>query len=255
MSHTVGIRIATYNVHGCVGRGGLDVDRVAAVVASLECDVVALQELDVGRPRSGAVDQAARIAERVGAHVAFGEACDFGDGGTYGNAILSRWPIDRAHTHALPVSRGLRCEPRSVLAATLETPHGALRAWCTHLGVRGYEREAQGHTVLGHVAAALGESDAPMVLLGDLNAGVDTPLVRELATHLVDVRRRTTARTATFPAILPMFSLDHAFVSAPFVVRDVSVPRTSATVNASDHLPLVVTLDWPLRDRPGPHLA
>lgn len=255
MSVVVPLRVATYNVHGCVGRGGLDVGRIADVVASLECDVVALQEIDVRRPRSGGMDQAAMIAERLSVHVAFGQACDFGDGGAYGNAILSRWPIDRAHTHALPVSRGLRCEPRSVLAATVETPHGALRAWCTHLGVRGYEREAQGHTVLSHVAAALGESDAPMVLLGDLNAGVDTPLVRELATHLVDVRRRTTARTATFPAVLPLFALDHAFVSAPFVVRDVAVPRTAATASASDHLPLVVTLDWPVRPAAGPRLA
>jgi endonuclease/exonuclease/phosphatase family metal-dependent hydrolase len=238
-------RVATYNVHGCVGRSGLDVGRGAEVVASLECDVVALQELDVHRPRSGNVDQAAEIAARLGASVAFGLACDFGDGGHYGNAVLSRWPIDRAHTHALPVSRGLRCEPRSLVAATVETPRGPLRAWCTHLGVRGHEREAQGHTLLSHVASALGESGAPMVLLGDLNAGVETPLVRELATHLVDVRRRTSARTATFPAILPMFSLDHAFVSSPLVVRDVRVVRSSIAAAASDHLPLVVTLEWP----------
>lgn len=249
------LRVATYNVHGCVGRGGLDVGRVADVVASLECDVVALQELDVRRPRSGGEDQAARIAERVGSHVAFGMACDFGDGGHYGNAVLSRWPIDLARTHALPVSRGLRCEPRSVVAATVETPRGPLHAWCTHLGVRGHEREAQGHTLLSHVAAALGESGAPMVLLGDLNAGVETPLVRELATHLVDVRRRTSARTATFPAILPLFSLDHAFVSAPLVVRDVRVVRTSAAVAASDHLPLVVSLEWPDVSARGAPLA
>lgn len=245
------LRVATYNVHGCVGRGGLRPERIAEVIASLECDVVALQELDVGRPRSGKVDQARVIAERLEQHVAFGLACDFGDGGHYGNAVLSRWPIDSVRTHPLPVGRGYRCEPRAVLEVTIAAPFGRFLAWCTHLGVRGHEREAQGHTLLSHVASALGEGGTPMVLLGDLNSGVEAPLVRTLATHLCDVRRKTRARTATYPSILPLFALDHVFVSAPFVVRDVRVVKTPLIVSASDHLPMVVTLEWPV----GPRVA
>ncbi len=245
------LRVATYNVHGCVGRGGLDLERTAEAIESLACDIVALQELDVCRPRSGGIDQATFIAERLGLHAAFGLACDFGDGGKYGNAVLSRWPIESVRAHALPVSRGYRCEPRGIVEATIDGPHGTFLAWSTHLGVRGHEREAQGHRLLSHVAAALGEGGLPMVLLGDLNAGVETPLVRTLATHLLDVRQKTRARTATYPAILPIFALDHVFVSAPFDVKDVRVVKTPLLVSASDHLPLVVTLEWPA----GPRLA
>jgi endonuclease/exonuclease/phosphatase family metal-dependent hydrolase len=57
----------TYNVHGCVGTDGrLDVGRIAAVIGQSRPDIVALQELDVGRERSGRVDQAHAIAERLG---------------------------------------------------------------------------------------------------------------------------------------------------------------------------------------------
>ncbi|CAN5259585.1 hypothetical protein BH09PSE2_BH09PSE2_17080 [soil metagenome] len=63
MSEPNSIRVMTYNVHGCVGGDRkLDVGRIAAVIAREEPDVVALQELDVGRARSQRVDQAAAIA-------------------------------------------------------------------------------------------------------------------------------------------------------------------------------------------------
>jgi endonuclease/exonuclease/phosphatase family metal-dependent hydrolase len=56
-------RILTYNVHGCIGTDRrLDVGRIVEVIAAFEPDIVALQELDVGRARSGGVDQAHEIA-------------------------------------------------------------------------------------------------------------------------------------------------------------------------------------------------
>ena len=59
-------RLMTYTVHRCVGTDRkLDVDRVAAVIADYEPDIVCLQELDVGRARTGHIDQAAAIAERL----------------------------------------------------------------------------------------------------------------------------------------------------------------------------------------------
>ena len=65
-------RILTYNVHRCVGSDRrLDVGRVAAVIAELEPDLVALQELDVGRARTGHVDQAHEIARRLSMSVRF----------------------------------------------------------------------------------------------------------------------------------------------------------------------------------------
>ena len=59
-------RLLTYNVHRCVGVDRkLDVSRIAAVIAEHEPDIVCLQELDVGRARTGFVDQARAIAEQL----------------------------------------------------------------------------------------------------------------------------------------------------------------------------------------------
>ena len=59
-------RIVTYNVHRCVGTDRrLNVARVAEVLAALNPDIVALQELDVGRRRTGYADQAHEIAARL----------------------------------------------------------------------------------------------------------------------------------------------------------------------------------------------
>lgn len=236
------LRVATYNVHACIARDGRGVARVADLLASLDCDVVALQEIDVGRLRTGAFHQAEEIARRLGFGFAFGAAWDRGASGAYGNAVLSRFPIVGSRTRALPEARGLRCEPRSVIEARIATPGGEIEVWCTHLGVRRHEREAQGRALVETVGAR--SSRTPLVLLGDLNAGTDAPLVRALAAELFDARRAATTRTPTYPARWPIFALDHIFVSAPLSVREARTPRTPAAAVASDHLPLLATLTW-----------
>jgi endonuclease/exonuclease/phosphatase family metal-dependent hydrolase len=86
------MRLVTYNVHSCVGTDGkLDIPRVAAVIAALEADIVCLQELDVGRARTGGVDQARAIAELVKMHSRFHPAM-FVREEQYGDAILTALP-------------------------------------------------------------------------------------------------------------------------------------------------------------------
>ena len=80
--------------------------RIARVIEACKADVVALQELDVGRPRSGGIDQPRAIAEHLDMHLEFCSARDC-DGGRYGNAILSRHPIELVHGACLP-QLGLR---------------------------------------------------------------------------------------------------------------------------------------------------
>src|SRR6188768_47680 len=97
-----GLRVMTYNVHGCIGTDRrLDAGRVAQVIASCDPDVVALQELDVGRTRSGAMDQPRAIADRLGLHMDFLSARDC-DGGRYGNAVLSRHDVVLVRGACLP---------------------------------------------------------------------------------------------------------------------------------------------------------
>src|SRR5215204_6162405 len=89
---TVSFRVMTYNVHRCRGLDrAWSPERIAAVIASCHPDVVALQELDVGRARSGRIDQAETIARDLGMDVQFFPALRIMEE-LYGDAILSRWP-------------------------------------------------------------------------------------------------------------------------------------------------------------------
>lgn len=241
------LRVATYNVHGCVGRGGVHPERVADVVASLQCDVIGLQEIDVHRPRSGAVDQLTMIARRLGYEAIFGPAWECDVSGAYGNAILSRWPILESCTHALPERSGRRCEPRSLLEATLQSPAGEVTVWNTHLGVRGFERAAQGEALLERARGAIVPGGPPLVLLGDLNARPQAAFVRAFSPLLADARGRASGRVATYPAWWPLLALDHVLVSDPLKVVDVRAERSALAAVASDHLPLSATLEWSAR--------
>src|SRR4029453_6519769 len=96
------IRVMTYNTRACVGSDRrLNPERVARVIEALAPDIVALQELDVGRTRSAGSDQPAWLAARLGMQFDFCSAREC-DGGRYGNAILSRHPLTQVRHGCLP---------------------------------------------------------------------------------------------------------------------------------------------------------
>lgn len=75
------LRIMTYNIHGAVGMDGrFSMERIARVIARHRPDIVALQEVDVGRPRSDRLDQAALLADRLGMTFCFCPALQLTEG-------------------------------------------------------------------------------------------------------------------------------------------------------------------------------
>ena len=112
----VTLRLLTYNIkHGLGNDGEIDLERTAAVINALQPDLVALQEVDNGVERTGGVDQAQRLGQLTGMHAAFGDFMEY-QGGHYGMAILSRYPIVESENHRLPDG----AEPRSALAARVK---------------------------------------------------------------------------------------------------------------------------------------
>src|SRR3954466_7463152 len=100
------LRVLTYNIHHGEGTDGkLDLPRVAGVVKAARPDVVLLQEVDRNTTRTGKVDQAAELARLTGLHAEFGKAIDL-QGGGYGLATLSRFPLKGVKTDALPGKAG-----------------------------------------------------------------------------------------------------------------------------------------------------
>jgi endonuclease/exonuclease/phosphatase family metal-dependent hydrolase len=161
-------RIVTLNIWN---RGGPWEARLAAIragVADLDPDVMGLQEV-LRSPEDG-LDQAAQIAQGFGYSIAFGEAMPIG-AGSFGNAVLSKFPVARSQTFQLPALDAE--EPRCLVFAELDAPFGKLPFFVTHLSWRfdqGYIREAQVKAIAQHVRELAPAGGFPPVIVGDFNA-------------------------------------------------------------------------------------
>ena len=239
-------RIVTYNVHRCVGNDRrLDVARVAQVLATLEPDIVALQELDVGRRRTNFVDQAHQIAERLQMAWHFHAALQVAEE-RYGDAILTCYPERVVKAGSLPGYERMRqLEPRGALWVEVEIGGRPVQIINTHLGLVPREQQIQAAQLAG--PAWLGHDDCrdPAILLGDFNATAASLVYRTLTARLQPARRlaRTKNPTSTFPSPLPVLRIDHLFVSPGVTVQDVFAPFDTLTRVASDHLPLVMDFE------------
>lgn len=235
------LRVLTYNVRRCLGADGrLDPERIAAVIAACRADVVALQELDVGRARSGGIDQAEVIAGHLGMRSHFHPAMRVMEE-FYGDAILTALPSRLVRAAGLPERVG--CEPRGALWAAITAGDTEVQVVTTHLGLGRGERRAQAEALLG--PAFLGDPACrdPVVLLGDFNALPGSGVHRRLAARLPDAQGARAWLRPTFPARLPLLRIDHVFVSRGIAVRGVRTLSGRLARIASDHLPLVADLD------------
>jgi endonuclease/exonuclease/phosphatase family metal-dependent hydrolase len=235
------VRILTYNVHRCVGTDRrLDIGRVAEVIAAQAPDIVALQELDVGRARTGGVDQAHRLAQRLGMAFHFNAAFRVEEE-LYGDAILTTLPERLVKAGAIPAHPRLsRLEPRGAVWIAVDVDGAELQVINTHLGLVPREQRGQAAALAG--AEWLGAGTGPTILVGDLNATPRASAYRAFAALLTESRRtvRPARRTPTFPSTFPVLAIDHVFVSREVLVQSVRAPLDSLSRLASDHLPLVV---------------
>ena len=244
-------RILTYNVHRCVGTDRrLDVGRVAAVIAAEAPDIVALQEVDVGRARTGGVDQAHRLAERLGMTSRFNAAFKVEEE-LYGDAVLTALPERLIKAGPLPGYPPIpRLEPRGALWVAIEVADGReIQVINTHLGLVPREQQMQAAALAGAGWLGAAARRDPLILLGDLNATSRTVAYRTLAAHLRDAHGAPGARVgrvATFPSAMPVLRIDHVLVSAGIRIRRLAAPFTPLARLASDHLPLVI--DFELED-------
>lgn len=237
----------TYNVHGCVGCDRrLDHARIAAVIAEEDPDVVALQELDVSRDRSGRAHQARIIAGHLNMGFHFHPAFRIRDEEEYGDAILSRWPLRVRRAAALPtVKERLAFEPRGALWVEVEVNGRVIQVINTHLGLSNNERKAQIAALMGEEWLQHPECAAPSVLCGDFNAIPGSRVYRSAVQGMRDTQRMILGQRArpTFPSRWPLLRLDYILVSSDLRCETVRVINSKLARVASDHLPLVADVD------------
>ncbi|MDR7035930.1 endonuclease/exonuclease/phosphatase family metal-dependent hydrolase [Methylobacterium sp. BE186] len=239
------LRLMTYNIRHCRGVDGvISPARIAEVIAACEPDVVALQEVDVGRARTGGLDQAEEIARLLDMRHHFHPALQILEE-RYGDAILTTRPASLVKAGALPgLARRPGLEPRGALWVEIAVGGGRLQILNTHLGLSGRERLAQVEALLGPDWLGGDRARTPFVLVGDLNATPLSRAYRRLAARLTDVRGLAggQGRGATFPSRFPVLRLDHVFVSDGVTAERAGVVRGALPRLASDHLPLLTEL-------------
>ncbi|MEV4605286.1 endonuclease/exonuclease/phosphatase family protein [Neorhizobium sp. LMR1-1-1.1] len=235
------LKLLTYNVHSCIGTDRrLAPERVAEVIAAAQPDIIGLQELDVGRRRTGGIDQAHTIAETLKMKHHFHAALDVEEE-RYGDAILTALPAELVKAGPLP-SVG---EQRGAIWIEVEVGETRLQVINTHLGLRRIDRMRQAEILLG--PEWLGSdhmSDQPVVMLGDFNSIPSSPPYKRLAGALTDVRTHMAGQLRpTFPSRFPLLRLDHIFASKEVSVTGVEVIANPLARLASDHLPLLATIE------------
>ena len=240
-------RLVTYNVHRCVGVDRkLDVARIAAVIAELEPDIVCLQELDVGRARTGWVDQADAIAQRLAMSVQFHPAMKV-EAELYGDAILTHRPERLVRAAALPTLPSLKgLEPRGALWSAIDFDGITLNVFNTHLGLVPREQRLQAAALVGRDWLGDPACTGPTILTGDFNATSITRPYHALTRRLADAQRELGLKPSvkTFPSSFPAIRIDHCFVSPEIRVTGAMTPLHPLARTASDHLPLVVDFEF-----------
>jgi len=224
------LRIASYNVHRAIGRDKrTDPQRILDVVREIDADVIALQEVEA---HDDGEDMLAWLARETGFHAIAGTTLQRHDG-HYGNGLLTRCPVKRKRLCDLSW-RGR--EPRGAISADLDCGGHDVRIVATHLGLRPAERRDQVQQLLHLFKEHPHERS---VLIGDLNEWFlwGRPL-RRLHRHF-----KQTPALATFPSNLPVFALDRIWTHPHAMLRRLEVHKTKLARAASDHLPLVATLD------------
>ncbi|MGB3212036.1 MAG: endonuclease/exonuclease/phosphatase family protein [Desulforhopalus sp.] len=224
------LRIATYNIHQCVGRDGIeDPRRIAAVLSEINADIVALQEVTSSPETS---DDVLAYLAAVSEMTPVEGFTLTSAGSRYGNALLSNFPVSAVKRIDISVKGR---EPRGVLQATLSINGQAVVLWATHLGLGIRERHIQIQKLLKIVDEA--GSDIS-ILLGDFNEWFS--LGRPL--RAIGQRFTTPRSPATFPSHRPVLKLDRIWVRPMDRLTTVRAHSTELSRIASDHLPLVTSI-------------
>lgn len=224
------LRVMAYNIkHGRGMDGVVDLERAARVIEAARPDVVTLQEIDRGCGRSGGVDQAAWLGERLGMEAVFGAFMPH-DGGEYGMAVLSRLPVLSSTNHRLPPGP----EPRTALALRLRSERGEE---LVVVGVHLYASEEERHAQAAALLEVLADESAPVLIAGDLNSEPGGNVLGLLEGGFENVSKG--ADRLTFDSVRPSVEIDHVLLRPAGRFDGANLDVLDEPL-ASDHRPLVL---------------
>lgn len=239
------LRVLSYNIHYARSVYNLpNLKRIAKIIRSTNPDIVALQEIDRGRPRAWFVDQVEKLEQLTGLMAVFGPNKTVNNGGQSGNAILSRFPVISHKNYLLPRLYGGQ---RSMLQVDLVMPKeynyddNILHFFNVHLEAQkkdSLERIASANFIEDIVQPILGN---PMILAGDFN---DVP-----ESQTMSIFRNIWGIAGdeeifkTFPSIAPYKQIDYILFHPKDSWKIVKVSVINEKI-ASDHRPVLAVFEW-----------
>ena len=235
----------SYNIHKCIG--SLDrkynPERIIHTIKRYNPDILFLQEVDSGVPRSNYDNQVELLADSLNyRNYLFQENVTLKKGG-YGNAIISRYPLNHHSNINLTVAPKKR---RRCLASQIKIKHQghtrSLKLFNVHLGLAAYERSIQLNRLVKNPNIIHNSHNLPIIIGGDFN-----DLWENLCRKVLYVNDFTSAlgKTKTFPSIFPSRALDRIFYKGNIEAIHSFAGHTKLARAASDHLPIITDFSIP----------
>ncbi|HSC55453.1 MAG TPA: endonuclease/exonuclease/phosphatase family protein [Phnomibacter sp.] len=232
------LRIMSYNIHHAQNESGvMDVKGLADFIVKMKPDLVALQEVDSMCKRSGRIDIAAELGRLTGMYYYFGKAMNY-DGGGYGEAFLSRFPIQSISTVALPIQPNKNREPRAAIEAVMLLPNQkTIKLVATHLDHLDDETDRLMQTRF--MADRYRQETMPFILIGDMNAEPGSAPIKQLME--VATAPALDKNQFTWPSGVPTKKIDYMLLSnnANWQCKKFEVPEEK---HISDHRPVQMEL-------------
>ncbi len=234
-------KVATYNIHKCVGIDRkYSPERIVDVLREVDADVVAMQEVLCRSHLNERDHQAKFIARELGMDFRLGENRRL-NGGDYGNAILSRFPIEHHQNFDISIKK---YEPRGCLRSTILVNGEELHFVNVHMGTSFFERRKQVHKMLAVHVLDNPEFIGRRIVAGDFNEWINGVTTRMFRSNFKSVDPRLhLGRARTFPGILPLVHLDNVYFDESFKLRNANLHRSRTALIASDHLPILAEFD------------
>ena len=226
------VRVLAYNIHHGEGMDSvLDLRRIADLMLETEADLIAVQEVDSVVERTGRVDQAAELGRLTGLAPYFGSFMPY-QGGAYGMAVLSRFPVLESANLRLPDGD----EPRTSLSVVVRLPRTGreLRFVGIHFYRTDEERLAQARSVVQQL-----EDTIPTILAGDFNSRPGSEVLQFLSEGWELVEKGDDS--FTFPSYAPDHEIDFVMFRPPGYFEILAETVLHEPV-ASDHRPVLVDL-------------
>jgi len=243
-------RVMTYNIHRAIG---LDrrfrPERMIRIIESHEPDIVLLQEVDDGVPRSREMDMARALAVPLGyPYVAVGHNVTLRRG-RYGNATLSRHPILRERNIDLTIGTKKRrgCQHTAIALNGRAGRSYRLEVFNLHLGLSARQRELQVALLARSREMASMLTNRACLVGGDFNDW--RSLLQPFLTRSLRFRSATDRSSKgekairTYPSFFPRGPLDRIYYRGPLRLLSARRCRLRVSRIASDHLPIIADFD------------